>query len=205
MSKYFPRALLYRLRNEIPLQRIIADHLNWPCKRREGRFCFVCPRCGESLTAVNPRTNLGRCFRCEENFNAIDFVMLATGATSWRPFTSSPTCCPTRPPRLLLPQPTDSPPPRLPPLGMNPTAPAFTSHRIWDFSSQIVRDLAHRSTFGDGKREGVRQLPAAEMGAAIDVQSEIRVQHDAVTGLARFKPGEGLVDTGSSGSARSAV
>ena len=25
---------------------------------------------------------------------------------------------------------------------MNPTAPAFTSHRIWDFSSQIVRDLA---------------------------------------------------------------
>jgi len=40
---------------------------------------FVCPRCGESLTAVNPRTNLGRCFRCEENFNAIDLVMPATG------------------------------------------------------------------------------------------------------------------------------
>jgi len=79
MPKYFPRRLLYRLRNEIPLERVIADHLNWPCKRRKGRFCFVCPRCGESLTAVNPRTNLGRCFRCEENFNAIDFVMLATG------------------------------------------------------------------------------------------------------------------------------
>ena len=79
MPKYFPRLLLYRLRNEIPLERVIADHLNWPSKRREGRFCFVCPRCGESLTAVNPCTNLGRCFRCEENFNAIDFVMLATG------------------------------------------------------------------------------------------------------------------------------
>jgi len=79
MPKYFPRHLLYRLRNEIPLERVIADYLNWPCKRREGRFCFVCPRCGEALTAVNPRTNLGRCFRCEENFNAIDFVMLATG------------------------------------------------------------------------------------------------------------------------------
>jgi len=78
MSKYFPRHLLYRLRNEIPLERVIIDHLNWPSKRREGRFCFVCPRCGESLTAVNSRTNLGRCFRCEENFNAIDFVMLAT-------------------------------------------------------------------------------------------------------------------------------
>ena len=78
MPKYFSRELLYRLRNEIPLQRLIADHLNWPSKRREGRFSFVCPRCGESLTAVHPQTNLGRCFRCEENFNAIDFVMLAT-------------------------------------------------------------------------------------------------------------------------------
>ena len=79
MSKYFPRQLLFRLRNEIPLERVIAEHLHWPSKRREGRFSFVCPRCGESLTAVNPQTNLGRCFRCEENFNAIDFVMLATG------------------------------------------------------------------------------------------------------------------------------
>jgi DNA primase len=78
MPRYFPRQLLYRLRNEIPLERLIAERLDWPCKRREGRFVFVCPRCGESLTAVNPRTNLGRCFRCEENFNAIDFVMLAT-------------------------------------------------------------------------------------------------------------------------------
>jgi DNA primase len=78
MPKYFPRQLLFRLRNEIPLERVIAEHLNWPSKRREGRFCFVCPRCGESQTAVNPKTNLGRCFRCEENFNAVDFVMLAT-------------------------------------------------------------------------------------------------------------------------------
>jgi DNA primase len=79
MPKYFPRHLLYRLRNEIPLERLIAAHLNWPSKRREGRFWFVCPRCGESQTGINPQTNLGRCFRCEKNFNAIDFVMLATG------------------------------------------------------------------------------------------------------------------------------
>jgi len=46
-------------------------------EHREGRFSFVCPRWGESLTAVNPQTNLGRCFRYEENLNAIDFVMLA--------------------------------------------------------------------------------------------------------------------------------
>jgi DNA primase len=78
MTKYFPRQLLYRLRNHIPLERLIAEHLTWPHKRREGRFCFLCPRCGEFLTAANPRTNLGRCFRCEENFNTIDFVMLTT-------------------------------------------------------------------------------------------------------------------------------
>jgi hypothetical protein len=77
LCKYFPRDLLYRLRNEIPLERLIANELNWRRKHREGRFSFVCARCGESLTAVNPRTNLGRCFRYEENFNAIDFVMPA--------------------------------------------------------------------------------------------------------------------------------
>ena len=79
MPKYFPRQLLFRLRNEIPRERVVVEHLRWPGKRREGRFSFVCPRCGESQTAVNPSTNLGRCFRCEENFNAIDFVMLASG------------------------------------------------------------------------------------------------------------------------------
>lgn len=77
MAKYFPRQLLYRLRNQVPLESLI-QHLDWPHKRRDGRFCFLCPSCSETLTATNPRTNLGRCFRCEQNFNPIDFVMLAT-------------------------------------------------------------------------------------------------------------------------------
>ena len=55
MPKYFPRQLLFRLRNEIPLERVIAEHLNWPSKRREGRFSFVCPRCGESLPPSIPK------------------------------------------------------------------------------------------------------------------------------------------------------
>ena len=78
MSQYFTRQLLFRLRNEIPIAELIADHLDWPSKYREGRFVFVCPRCGEMLSGVNPNTNLSRCFRCEENFNTIDFVMLTT-------------------------------------------------------------------------------------------------------------------------------
>ena len=38
---------------------------------------FLCPACAEFNTAVNPRTNLGRCFRCERNFNAIELAMSA--------------------------------------------------------------------------------------------------------------------------------
>ena len=53
--------------------------LDWPHKRREGRFVFLCPLCAEFLTATNPRTNLGRCFACERNFNPIDLAMLIRG------------------------------------------------------------------------------------------------------------------------------
>ena len=66
------------MRKVLSIAEMIADHLDWPSKLREGRFVFVCPRCGETLSGVNPKTNLSRCFRCEENFNTIDFVMLAT-------------------------------------------------------------------------------------------------------------------------------
>ena len=49
--------------------------LNWPHKRREGQLAFLCPSCQEYRTAVNPQTNLGRCFHCERNFNPIDITM----------------------------------------------------------------------------------------------------------------------------------
>ena len=75
MGKYFTRELLYRLRNEIAIPDLLI-RLSWPHKRREARFVFLCPHCGEFLTAVNPRTNLGRCFACERNFNSIDLTML---------------------------------------------------------------------------------------------------------------------------------
>ena len=75
MAKFFTRHELYKLRNSISLADVLSI-LEWPHKTRDGRVCFVCPQCSESLTAINPRTNLGRCFRCETNFNAIDLVML---------------------------------------------------------------------------------------------------------------------------------
>jgi hypothetical protein len=77
MAKVFSQELLFRLRNEIPLQSVL-QHVEWPHKRRDGRWCFLCPKCGETLTAINPRTNLGRCFACKINFNTIDMVMRAS-------------------------------------------------------------------------------------------------------------------------------
>ena len=75
MPKYFSRQLLYRIRNEIPLPGLLIQ-LDWPHKDRPDRFSFLCPKCGDFLTATNPRTNLGRCFSCERNYNTIDFVMV---------------------------------------------------------------------------------------------------------------------------------
>lgn len=76
MPRCFPAALLRRLRNEIDFSRLFHD-LRWPHKRRNNQLVFVCPLCSETQSAVNPRTNLGRCFRCETNFNPIDFTMAA--------------------------------------------------------------------------------------------------------------------------------
>lgn len=72
----YDKQLLRRLRNDIPIDRLITQ-LNWPHKQRDGRFVFLCPHCGEFLTAVKHDTNLARCFHCQTNFNPIDFTMLA--------------------------------------------------------------------------------------------------------------------------------
>ncbi|MHC4815964.1 MAG: CHC2 zinc finger domain-containing protein [Planctomycetota bacterium] len=72
-------AHLYELRNRISIERLIERHLHWPCKQREGIFRFLCPLCNEFHTATNPRTNLARCFRCQQNFNPLDFVMVVHG------------------------------------------------------------------------------------------------------------------------------
>jgi len=65
---------LWWLRNKIPIDAVV-DKFDLPSKEADGDFCFLCPRCREFNTAVNPRANLGRCFRCEENYNPIDLVM----------------------------------------------------------------------------------------------------------------------------------
>jgi len=71
-----PPAELHHLRNQLPIDHVIANALGLPCKHREGFFRFLCPCCNEFNTATNPKTNLARCFRCQKNFNTIDIVIL---------------------------------------------------------------------------------------------------------------------------------
>ena len=55
---------------------LIEAKLGIPAKISEGIFRFLCPLCNEFQTAINPKTNLSRCFRCDKNFNTIDMVMI---------------------------------------------------------------------------------------------------------------------------------
>ena len=75
MHRRYTPHLLRALRNDVDIDHLIADVLDWPSKTSEGQFRFLCPVCSEFNSATNPRTNLARCFRCEKNFNPIDIVM----------------------------------------------------------------------------------------------------------------------------------
>jgi hypothetical protein len=66
---------LRSLRNDLPIARIL-ELLSVPVKISEGYVRFLCPYCNEFNTATKPATNLARCFRCKENFNPIDLVMI---------------------------------------------------------------------------------------------------------------------------------
>ncbi len=78
MPKRFTEEQLWQLRNKVPFPALLTS-LNWPRKSRGGQLTFVCPRCGESRSDLNPQENLVRCFHCETNFNPIDFTMAARG------------------------------------------------------------------------------------------------------------------------------
>ena len=75
MTQRYSKTLLRKLRNDIPVDLLIADILKQPNKISEGYFRFLCPVCAEFTTAINPKTNLARCFACEKNYNPIDMVM----------------------------------------------------------------------------------------------------------------------------------
>ena len=75
MSDTLSKGHLRELRNRIEMIPLIAEVLELLYKTHDGRFRFLCPLCHDFDTAVNPDTNLARCFRCQRNFNPIDLVM----------------------------------------------------------------------------------------------------------------------------------
>lgn len=99
MSRRITQAELRRLRNEIDIEKVIRQ-LGIPWKLAVGHFRFLCPICHEFNTATNPRTNLGRCFRCSQNFNPIDIDIVMTverisfldAVRLLRPLCESPPC-----------------------------------------------------------------------------------------------------------------
>jgi hypothetical protein len=78
MKRRFSERRLRELRNEIPLEELIEEHLRMPVKRVSGRFRFSCPVCSGYDTSVLHEKNLARCFSCKKNFNAIDLTMSLT-------------------------------------------------------------------------------------------------------------------------------
>jgi DNA primase len=78
MSKHYPASLLRTLRNQIPIDTVIADMLCLDIRHCDSLLRFRCPLCDHFHTATNPKTNLARCFDCQKNFNPIDLVMTVT-------------------------------------------------------------------------------------------------------------------------------
>jgi hypothetical protein len=66
MDQHYTKETLYRLRNKIPIATLIGDILDISTKTQDGHLRFLCPICSEFMTACNPKTNLARCFRCEQ-------------------------------------------------------------------------------------------------------------------------------------------
>jgi hypothetical protein len=81
MPRRFSAQELRKLRNLIPIDFLIENILIIPSKFTEGYFRFLCPLCSEFNTATSHKTNLARCFRCQEQFNTIELVMACKQST----------------------------------------------------------------------------------------------------------------------------
>ncbi len=74
---FYTDGFLTMLRNQVNIDRVI-DLLMLDTRQGNNLRRFRCPLCHGYHTATNPKTNLGRCFECQKNFNPIDLVMAAT-------------------------------------------------------------------------------------------------------------------------------
>jgi len=78
MSQRISPQTLYVLRNDLRINSVIQV-LEIPWKKDDMKFRFICPQCHGLDTSTHSKTNLGRCFSCQKNFNTIDMVMVKKG------------------------------------------------------------------------------------------------------------------------------
>jgi len=76
MNQRFSSQLLRSLRNNVPIHDLIYNTLRLESRFSDGIYRFLCPCCASFQTAINPKTNLARCFFCQMNFNPIDLTMI---------------------------------------------------------------------------------------------------------------------------------
>ena len=74
MTERIAPQTLRALRNDINIEQVIHA-LEIPWRRDDMKLRFICPACAGLDTSVHPKSNLGRCFQCQKNFNSIDLVM----------------------------------------------------------------------------------------------------------------------------------
>ncbi|MBT8339893.1 MAG: hypothetical protein HKP58_03105 [Desulfatitalea sp.] len=82
MADLYPTDFLRKIRNQIPIEKVIVTVLNIEVRHSSKWLRFRCPLCYSFHTATNRNTNLARCFDCNKNFNPIDLVM-AVGQCSF--------------------------------------------------------------------------------------------------------------------------
>ena len=70
----FTKQQLFQVRNKIDINWLINEKLNLE-RQFNGVWRFRCPLCQQFNTATQKKTNLGRCFCCQQNFNTIDLVI----------------------------------------------------------------------------------------------------------------------------------
>ena len=70
----FTKQQLFQVRNEIDIDWLINEKLSIE-RQFNGAWRFRCPLCQELNTATQKKTNLARCFSCQQNFNTIDIVI----------------------------------------------------------------------------------------------------------------------------------
>lgn len=70
-----PRHILRQIRNKVPIQNLIQHGLGIKHTMDGKIFRFECPSCSSFNTSIHKKTNLAKCFDCQDHFNPIDIVM----------------------------------------------------------------------------------------------------------------------------------